>query len=165
MDNLHMDRGVFQKIKLLIRNRFALSGLALAITYAVFSILQLNKLLHAILEGEYYYTYQITFLIIMFFLFQYYLKRYKNLTLKFYKILIFGTVGGYFAGICAYLGMVCFVDFGFGVLVNTIKLTSVWFVLFVPSFFSLSWFFGGLIGFITWLLYKLSNDKIKDTIM
>jgi len=68
-------------------------------------------------------------------------------------------------GVCAYLGMVCFVDFGFGVLVNTIKLTSVWFVLFVPSFFSLSWFFGGLIGFITWLLYKLSNDKIKDTIM
>ena len=55
-----------------------------------------------------------------------------NLPLKFYKILVFGTIGGYFAGICAYLGMVCFVNFGFEVLVNTIKLTSVWSVLFVP---------------------------------
>lgn len=145
-----------QKIILLINNRMILCGLALAFTYVVFSALRLNSWIHIWLKGSYYLPYQILFMIIIFSLFLFYVRRYGNIIS--YKTVIYGIIVGYASGILAYLGAVLCVDYGYQRIVNSLRFSSVWLVLFTPSFWLLSWLFGFAMGLMIVVLSKWSDS-------
>ncbi len=141
-----------QKVKFLAKNKTALCGAALAFTYVIFWALRLNAWIYIWLKGSYYLTYQILFMIIIFLLFLFYMRRHENVIL--YKTVIYGAIAGYASGILAYLGAVLYVDYGYQRILNSLRISSVWLVLFTPSFWLLSWLFGFAMGLTIALLLK-----------
>lgn len=159
MNKLFLDKSGF--LKYLTGNRFILSGAALIITFALFGISQLNHFLNTILQGYYYLYYQVVFLPLMFFAFQYYLKRNIVLPKKSYKIIIFGVIAGYISSLLAANLELFFIPYGWHRFLNSLKtIDDFQMELFMPIL-SLSWLFGGLMGFIIILLHKFST-KVKD---
>lgn len=151
MNDLTTRYRLLVKIKYLIDSRFFLSVLSLIITIAIFSVLTLNAWIYAWLRSKYYYSYQLLYLLIIFFSFLFYLKKYGD-TVSVLRTLLFGAVVGYSAGIIAYFGSIFIAGNGLLRLLNSLRFSSIGFILFFPSFWLLSWLFGGVMGIVcAWL--------------
>jgi|GEM_PF-4385532 len=139
--------------RLLLNNRFILSGTALIITFAIFSICQLNYFIYTFQKGNYYLSYQTVFLPLMFLVFQYYIKRQLASHGTWYAIIIFGILSGYISGLIAAKFNIIFVPYGWRIFLNSITVDHCLFQFFPPLLF-LSWLFGGLMGYVVYILRK-----------
>jgi hypothetical protein len=146
----------FKIQKLLTKNRFILSGVALIVTFTLFGILQLNHFLNTILQGYYYVYYQLMFLPLMLFAFQYYLKRHMASPKKPYRVIIFGIIAGYISSLLATDLELIFIPYGWERFLNSFRTFNDLLIRFFAPILYLSWLFGGLMGAIVVLLLKFS---------
>ena len=150
---------LYRKLEPLIKKPLTLSILALACTYLIFTIFRLNAWVHSWLQGDYYLIYQLLYLFTIFILFQLYIYKLQPESIKYIKTILYGIIAGYCAGIIAYIGATIFVDYNYERFINSIRVTSIWNILIIPSFMVFSWLFGGIMAFILVFLLHWRNRK------
>lgn len=145
-------------LSLLLRNRYGLSGVGVAISYVVFAIFQANHFVSTLLRGEQYYYYYLVYVPTLFALFCLYFMRAS----AFDKIgwsLVFGAVAGYVAGFAAYIILVIAMGNGLARIANSVKDIDGFLILFSAPLVYLSWVYGALSAFIVFVIRKKSGAE------
>lgn len=137
----------------LLRNRYILCGVGIAITYLVFAILQLNHFVSTLLRGDQYYSYYLTYVPALFALFCLYIARGRSFE-KLGWSLVFGVVAGYVAGLAAYVFVTFSMGDGLARLANSARNLESFLVMLSAPFLYLSWAYGALAALSVYLIKK-----------
>lgn len=137
----------------LLRNRYVLCGVGIAITYVVFAILQANHFVSTLLRGDQYYSYYSMYVPALFALFCLYIVRARSFE-KLGWSLVFGIVAGYVAGLAAYFFVVFSMGDGLVRIANSATNQEHFLIMLSAPFLYLSWAYGGLAALSVYLIKK-----------
>jgi len=144
-------------LNLLLRNRYILVGAGIAITYVLFSILQVNHFVGTLLRGDQYYSYYLMYMPTLFAFFCLYVMRAHSFE-KLGWSLVFGVTAGYVAGLAAYVVVVFSMGDGFARITNSARYLESFLIMLLAPFLYLSWVYGALAALNVYLIKKRTES-------
>lgn len=141
-------------MNIMLKNRYAICAVGIAIVYVIFEVIQVNHFLSTILRGDNYYRYNVLYLPALFVVFCLYSARAGSFERLGWSLL-FGCVAGYIVGLFASVFMAFLMGDGATRIANSIRdMKYILAVLVAPALY-MSWLYGGLLALFIYLVKKM----------